>query len=527
MPLPFLDIPSQKITTSVINPNPILSDHYRPNFVLIDEKHKNFPFFSDILISYTISKPLAEIVFTSWESLLDFALFSQTFFICILAIIKTAFRNSVYQLYLVSESLYSQVSQIPSISSKTYNSLLEVKNIFNSSQNRELWWLDLKLNIRLIQKTISKILADLYYFTSKFYLAGVVGVSILTLQSTTINSLPTKSDSFLGKFIQQNILNTTNSNFNDYSSLTFTDTTNLVEAENDILWIGEYTTVSGDTPVVLAKDFNLSLDSVLVNNNLKIENANTNFSSKTNVLIPFIDGYIFSAETNLDIKQILENTKVDQDLFNLVNQDYLKSNPKILKKGDLLFIPGTNPQKLREVLIKYQTGVIELQKVALIEESKKTRKSSSYVPIAKSLSRKDTRYKAALNHILSLKYSKPIHSYRSRSRCIRPGHNGVDLATPKGTPIYAMFDGLLTNSYEPRGGNYIKIVNTYGDKLVYAHLSEFLLPSGTMVTAGQLIGKTGGVPGEAGSGGATTGAHLHFEIQSQGIYVDACDVFGY
>jgi len=90
-------------------------------------------------------------------------------------------------------------------------------------------------------------------------------------------------------------------------------------------------------------------------------------------------------------------------------------------------------------------------------------------------------------------------------------HNGIDYVTPEGTPIYAV---VTANKYEvksqPKGaGNYVKMYYTDPNgndyMIYYMHLKEGLKLT-TPPERGQLIGTTGNT-------GASTGAHLHFEIR--------------
>jgi murein DD-endopeptidase MepM/ murein hydrolase activator NlpD len=91
-------------------------------------------------------------------------------------------------------------------------------------------------------------------------------------------------------------------------------------------------------------------------------------------------------------------------------------------------------------------------------------------------------------------------------------HEGVDLVAPAGTPVYAAADGLVVGA-APNGryGNWIRI--DHGNKLatVYGHLSAFApgIEAGETVVRGDLIGFVG-------STGRSTGAHLHFELLSDG-----------
>ncbi len=92
------------------------------------------------------------------------------------------------------------------------------------------------------------------------------------------------------------------------------------------------------------------------------------------------------------------------------------------------------------------------------------------------------------------------------------GHNGIDLAVPHGTPIYAADEGTV--AFEGWGQNHswmgqpagiCVLINHGGSYAGYAHFSSTIVSKGQRVQKGQLIG-------HAGSTGAATGPHLHFEM---------------
>jgi murein DD-endopeptidase MepM/ murein hydrolase activator NlpD len=94
-------------------------------------------------------------------------------------------------------------------------------------------------------------------------------------------------------------------------------------------------------------------------------------------------------------------------------------------------------------------------------------------------------------------------------------HEGVDLVAPIGTPIYAAGDGVITGM-GPNGGygNWVRIEHPGNFSTVYGHLQSFAeVEVGRTVTRGELIGFVG-------STGHSTGAHLHFELISNGKPVD-------
>lgn len=93
-------------------------------------------------------------------------------------------------------------------------------------------------------------------------------------------------------------------------------------------------------------------------------------------------------------------------------------------------------------------------------------------------------------------------------------HEGVDLAGPEGTPIYATRSGVVTAAKSSNaGGNYVTINHGDGFSSSYLHLRNYVVKRGQAVSAGQLIGYMG-------STGISTGSHLHFAIYYNGRAVN-------
>lgn len=94
-------------------------------------------------------------------------------------------------------------------------------------------------------------------------------------------------------------------------------------------------------------------------------------------------------------------------------------------------------------------------------------------------------------------------------------HTGQDMATDRGTPVYAPGDGVVEScEYRFNGyGNEIVIDHGYGYKTRYAHLQSTTVLAGMKVRRGELIGTVG-------STGKSTGCHLHYEVMYKGERVD-------
>ena len=110
--------------------------------------------------------------------------------------------------------------------------------------------------------------------------------------------------------------------------------------------------------------------------------------------------------------------------------------------------------------------------------------------------------------------SSPFGERESPTAGASSNHQGIDLAGPEGTPIYATKSGVVTVNRSSRSaGNYITIRhdNTYSS--IYMHLSRSVVKKGQTVKQGELIGYMG-------STGIVTGSHLHFGIIKNGSYVN-------
>jgi murein DD-endopeptidase MepM/ murein hydrolase activator NlpD len=90
-------------------------------------------------------------------------------------------------------------------------------------------------------------------------------------------------------------------------------------------------------------------------------------------------------------------------------------------------------------------------------------------------------------------------------------HSGIDIASPRGTPILAADSGIVIFSgYNGGYGKMLTIDHGIGYSTVYGHASALLVGYGQKVTKGQKIALVG-------STGLSTGPHLHFEVRKNGV----------
>ena len=93
-------------------------------------------------------------------------------------------------------------------------------------------------------------------------------------------------------------------------------------------------------------------------------------------------------------------------------------------------------------------------------------------------------------------------------------HEGLDIAASIGTPVTATADGIIAlTEYSPSYGKTVIIDHGYGYRTLYAHNSRILVKAGQRIKRGDKVSMVGNT-------GRSTGAHLHYEVQLNGVPID-------
>ena len=93
-------------------------------------------------------------------------------------------------------------------------------------------------------------------------------------------------------------------------------------------------------------------------------------------------------------------------------------------------------------------------------------------------------------------------------------HNGLDIATGPGNIVLSAQEGVVIKTHTHGGyGMMVSIRHPQGYITRYAHLSAHLVRKGDRVRKGQIIALSG-------NSGRSTGPHLHFEVECEGIILD-------
>lgn len=90
-------------------------------------------------------------------------------------------------------------------------------------------------------------------------------------------------------------------------------------------------------------------------------------------------------------------------------------------------------------------------------------------------------------------------------------HMGIDIANQEGVPVVATARGVVTFAGKSGGyGNVIVIDHGYGIRTRFGHLSEIAVGVGDHIDRGDRIGRIGNT-------GRSTGPHLHYEVEINGV----------
>ncbi|TSC56872.1 MAG: M23 peptidase domain-containing protein [Parcubacteria group bacterium Greene0714_21] len=220
----------------------------------------------------------------------------------------------------------------------------------------------------------------------------------------------------------------------------------------------EYEVEQGNTPESLAKQFLISVNTILWANDLQ---ETSTLKPGQSVLILPVSGTLHLVRPNDTLSEIASWYQADKESIIEFNRlDPLSG----IFAGDFLIIPnGIMPKTL--------------------PQGRLTRLANSY-------------------------FIWPIPAPHRITQGLHP-FNAVDMANGMcGESVYAAASGMVQKTgYTYIGGNYVRILHSNGVVTYYGHLSATLVSPGAKVFQGQVVGYTGR------TGRLATGCHLHFEVR--------------
>jgi len=220
-------------------------------------------------------------------------------------------------------------------------------------------------------------------------------------------------------------------------------------------------------------------------------------------------------------KAVLEETKGDlenaEKLLTQKKEESERLMQALLEKGEeyerLLAEAEAEDEKLMEEIAKLEDDYDEaLYQEYMATYVPPTTKPKEEIPTVGDSGWMTPVAKYRLSSPFGMRFHPVLGYYRM--------HNGVDMACPAGTPIYASRGGKVTIAkYSSSAGNYVQINHGDGYASVYMHMTNYVVAVGDYVAQGQTIGYVGNT-------GISKGNHLHFGISHNGTYVNPMEFIG-
>ena len=224
----------------------------------------------------------------------------------------------------------------------------------------------------------------------------------------------------------------------------------------------EYNVQPGDSLQSIARDYNISLNTLLWANDLT--SSSSIKAGQTLVILP-VSGVLHVVKSGDTISGISQKYKSKTDAIVAFNS---LTNEGDIYIGDILIVPeGVMPKTSSSINVQTATA------------------DNFFIFPTEG------------------KITQGLHYY-----------NAADIANKCGTSIYAAASGQIQRvkyGYNFGGGNYITILHSGGIVTYYGHLMTIFVKPGDTVNVGDRIALIGGQPGMAGAG-RSTGCHLHFGV---------------
>lgn len=234
------------------------------------------------------------------------------------------------------------------------------------------------------------------------------------------------------------------------------------------------------------------------------------------------------SESITELRNQKEKLDKNKSVLESKNEDALALKVKLEDKKDNL-----NYEQSQKTNILSQTMESESAFQALLAKAKAEQNqaraeiSNAESQIRQKMSQKDkdrlddsdsTMTWPVTKNYITATFHDPSYPYRK----MIGEHSGIDIRSAQGSNLYAAADGYVAKVKFDGSKDYGYIMIIHGNNLatVYGHISAANVSLDQYVVRGQIIGKTGGMPGTPGSGAFSTGPHLHFEVRKSGIPVN-------
>jgi len=238
-------------------------------------------------------------------------------------------------------------------------------------------------------------------------------------------------------------------------------------------------------------------------------------------------------DINLEVKNALENLKAQKRRLDGKKADLIEQNNSLnLAKQKLEERKQALESELeKQTFVLEQTEIAEYSYQRLLSQAKleQERAAADIVGLERQVRDKIADLDSQLlkfndsgfiwpvpKNVITSAFHDPDYPFRYIFE-----HPAIDIRAAQGTNIRATASGYVARAKDGgQGYSYVMLIHGNGLSSVYGHVSKINVKEDEYVLQGQVIGKSGGLPGTPGAGSLTTGPHLHFEVRLNGIPVN-------
>lgn len=259
-----------------------------------------------------------------------------------------------------------------------------------------------------------------------------------------------------------------------------------------------YVVQPGDTLFGIAQKFGLTPETIIWSNRLILEDDPHSLRPEMEFNIPPVNGVLYKVQQGDTLKGIAEGTFVTEaDIIDWPGNQLDPDNPQITV-GQFVMIPGGTGK-----LYQWRPPVIR-------------REQRNVVPVSAGAGACGGGYSGATG---TGYFVWPSSTHYLSGTDFTSYHAGIDIAAGLGQAVSAADSGVVVwagpNNYGY--GNLVIIDHGNGWQTLYAHLSQWNVDCGQSILQGQVLGL-------AGSTGRSSGPHLHFETQYNGVAISPWSV---
>lgn len=265
--------------------------------------------------------------------------------------------------------------------------------------------------------------------------------------------------------------------------------------------IGVYTVKAGDTLDSIARANKVSKIAIIYANS-DIKRSELTKAGQTLVIIP-LSGFMYTVKKGETAESI--SKKYGISVANILEYNVMSKSAEV-KPGLSIILVGLDAKAIakadKKALSNTDKPIVQKPEVAKVPEPEQYN--------APEVEEKAPSVNQAPSGSAVGGYIWPLPEGAGRISQGLHDDNAVDIAAPKGTPIYSIKDGTVLIAdgvgYNGGYGQYVVVNFNDGSQALFGHMSKVIAVSGQAVKQGDLIGLVG-------TTGSSTGNHVHLSMR--------------